>query len=321
MSYIFISYCRENQETVTNLAQDIVSMGHKVWVDRELAGGRAWWDQILAVIRDCDVFLFALAPGSLDSPACKREYQYAASLGKPLLPVLIADGVSINLPPELSKIQHVDYRHQGKQEAIAVLKALTGLPQPPPLPDPLPEPPPPPLSYLGGLMEQIDASNLLTFEEQAALVVKLKDQFSHGEYREEVRKLLEKFKKRDDLYARIANEIDALLAPPAEVGLNKEPLPDQTAAFATPNQIELESPPKVEETSPQSVTRRGTDPHRKWQFAIVALVLGFFLSVPLASFWTDSGLGFIISLPIVSIVIWVLIFLTQDLLGSKPKTS
>lgn len=37
MSYIFISYCRENQETVTNLAQDIVSMGHKVWVDRELA--------------------------------------------------------------------------------------------------------------------------------------------------------------------------------------------------------------------------------------------------------------------------------------------
>ena len=75
MAYVFISYCRESQDIVEALAQDIVGLGHKVWLDRELAGGQAWWDQILGVIRECDVFLFALAPESLDSSACKREYQ------------------------------------------------------------------------------------------------------------------------------------------------------------------------------------------------------------------------------------------------------
>lgn len=102
MSYVFISYCRENQDTVKALAQDIGGLGHKVWLDQELAGGHAWWDQILAVIRQCDVFLFALAPKSLDSAACKREYKYASALGKPALPVLVADGVSVNLLPPSS---------------------------------------------------------------------------------------------------------------------------------------------------------------------------------------------------------------------------
>ena len=112
-----------------------------------------------------------------------------------MLPVLIAEGVSINLlPPELSIIQHADYRHQDKQEAIGVLKALSSLPKPPPLPEPLPEPPAPPLSYLGGIMEQIDTTNVLTFEAQAALVLKLKEQFSGVEHREEVQRLLARLK-------------------------------------------------------------------------------------------------------------------------------
>jgi hypothetical protein len=267
MSYVFISYCRENQDTVNTLAQDIADYGHKVWLDRELAGGQAWWDQILAVIRECDVFLCALSPGSLDSPACKREYKYASSLGKPLLPVLIADGVSINLlPPELSQIQHVDYRHQTKLEAIGVLKALTGLPKSPPLPEPLPEPPPPPLSYLGGFMEQINSTNVLSFEEQAALVVKLKEQLICGEHREEVRKMLTQFKKRDDLFAKIAEEINAILAPRAREEPNINPFPDQKSAFVAPDQ-----------------TKNIVAPQRKkWRFilkGLLALGGGFWLSI------------------------------------------
>jgi hypothetical protein len=224
MSYVFISYCRENQDTVKVLAQDIGGLGHKVWLDQELAGGQAWWDQILAVIRECDVFLFALAPKSLDSAACKREYKYASALGKTVLPVLVADGVSVNLlPPELSRIQHVDYRRQDKRAAIDVLKALSDLPKVPPLPDPLPEPPSPPLSYLGGLMEQIQVAGELTFAEQAALVLKLKEGLDEAEHREEVCTLLTRLKKRDDLYARIGMEIDGLLASCARVQPNSRP--------------------------------------------------------------------------------------------------
>jgi hypothetical protein len=89
-----------------------------------LSGGQAWWEQILKQIRECDVFI--LSPESLDSVACKRELSYAMDLGKPILPILVADDVSINLlSPELSKIQFVDYRKQDRKAAIRLAKAIS----------------------------------------------------------------------------------------------------------------------------------------------------------------------------------------------------
>jgi hypothetical protein len=52
------------------------------------------------------VFVFLLDPKAPNSTACQREFGYAADLGKTILPILAADGVSTNLlPPELSQIQ------------------------------------------------------------------------------------------------------------------------------------------------------------------------------------------------------------------------
>ena len=73
MFRIFISYNNENREIVKTLADDIATLGHQVWLDRELTGGQAWWDQILAEIRQCHVFVFALSPEALDSHPCKLD--------------------------------------------------------------------------------------------------------------------------------------------------------------------------------------------------------------------------------------------------------
>jgi hypothetical protein len=32
-----------------------------------------WWNHILTRIRECDVFVFAVSPESLDSQACKHD--------------------------------------------------------------------------------------------------------------------------------------------------------------------------------------------------------------------------------------------------------
>ena len=102
-------------------------------VRSELSGGQAWWDQILASIRDCDVFVFVLTPEALISTACKREFGYAADLGKPILPVLVSAGVSTNLlPPALSQIQFVDYRNQNRDATIRLARAFTTIPPPQP---------------------------------------------------------------------------------------------------------------------------------------------------------------------------------------------
>jgi len=212
MIKIFISYSRENQDIINTLSQDFNELGHQVWIDKKLTGGQAWWGQILERIKEYDLFVFALSPESLDSQACKLERAYAHALHKAILPVLVADGVSIKLlPPELSAIQHVDYRNPDKKAAFSLYKALTTLPDLLPLPDPLPEQPDVPVSYLGSLKDQIDTRQTLGFEAQSALLLQLRQGLRNQDDINDVRELLRRMRKRGDLQERITVEIDTLL--------------------------------------------------------------------------------------------------------------
>lgn len=212
MSIIFVSYGRAIQEKVRALTQDLEALGHEVWFDQALAGGQAWWDQVLANIRACDVFVFALAPPSLESQACRLEYSYASDLGKLVLPVLVADGVATDLlPPALARIQYVDCRRQDKSALAGLARAFATLPAARPLPDPLPAAPDAPLSYLATLSEEVQSAAKLSFEQQTALVLRLKQGIRTDGDAQSARVLLQRFRARDDLYARVADEIDELL--------------------------------------------------------------------------------------------------------------
>ena len=221
---IFVSYSRESEAAVRALAQDVEALEHTVWYDHDLSGGKVWWEQILTEIRNCQVFMMAVSPDSLRSVACSSEYNYAAELGKPILPILIADGVSTNLlPPKLSQIQFIDYRKQDKTGAINLARALRSLPEAKPLPDPLPQPPAVPLSYLGRITEQIDGAASLDPKEQASLVSELRRGLRDAETSADARKLLERLRKRDDLLARTGDEIDELLEEAAPQAPRAEP--------------------------------------------------------------------------------------------------
>ena len=88
---VFISYSRKQQERIEFVAKHIESLGHDVWFDEDLAGGQRWWDEILRQIREGDLFVFAIAPDSIDSRACRREGRYAHDLGKGILPIVAND--------------------------------------------------------------------------------------------------------------------------------------------------------------------------------------------------------------------------------------
>ncbi len=232
MPGIFISYCRESGATVKALADDMEALGHNVWFDQDLSGGRAWWDQILAQIRDCDLLVFALSSEALTSTACAREWGYAADLGKPILPVLAANGVSTGLlPPRLSTIHYVDYRKQDSKSALSLAKALRDVPPPRPLPDPLPQAPEAPVSYLGGLSERIESPATLDYADQSALVVDLGRGLRDPETAGDAGILLDRLRKRRDLFAAIADEIDTLRTR-ARAGDAADDEADKTAAGA-----------------------------------------------------------------------------------------
>lgn len=213
MPRVFLSYSRHSEDIAKTLARDVEALGHEVWFDQELSGGQTWWDQILAKVRDFDVFILVVDPQSLESTACKREYGYAADLGKPILPVLVSSDVSTNLlPPALSQIQFVDYVAHDRDAAFRLARAFTTLPPLAPLPDPLPPEPEAPVSYLGNLTERVESTSTLNYQEQSALLVDLKGSLREPETAGDARTLLERFRKRRDLLAFIAQEIDELLA-------------------------------------------------------------------------------------------------------------
>ncbi len=124
------------------------------------------------------------------------------------------------LPRRLGEIQFIDYRSRDLRAGLALTRAINGVRPPRPLPDPLPEPPPVPMSYLNDLRDQVDGAAKLSFQEQAALLFELKGQLEESDAREAVLDLLHRMRRRDDLLARLAGEIDAMLAeamaPPRE---------------------------------------------------------------------------------------------------------
>jgi hypothetical protein len=284
MARLFISYNRRSEAIVRALADDIEALGHAVWLDQELSGGQVWWNHILEQVRQCDVLVFVLDPEALNSTACKREYGYAADLGKPILPVLASGELSTNLlPPALSQIQFVDYRVQDRVAALRLARALTSVPPPSPLPDPLPPPPAAPISYLGTLTEQVGTASTLSYEQQSALVVDLRKSLRDPETTNDARTLLERLRKRRDLFATIAEEIGELLTTSGQASVGERPRPTPRGEV-----FEKSSAPTGPEAPAALASRSAVTRRRRLTHGLVGAVLGTTIGVAAMTTYTES---------------------------------
>lgn len=213
MSNIFISYSRVDQNIVSSIAQDIESLGHDVWFDKELSGGEKWWDQILSNIQKTDILVFILSSKSLDSVACNKEHTYAVSLKKPIIPVQVSIDFSTNtLPSAISQLHIINYDTENRKALALLSKSLTAVqPLIRELPSPLPDAPGVPISYLSELRDQIETTSTLSSEEQSLLLHDLQKHLRESGESKDSTQLLERLRKRKDLYAHVSDTIDVLL--------------------------------------------------------------------------------------------------------------
>ncbi len=227
MPSAFLSYAKSARSRVEVLGEDLSGLGYDAWFDQSLEGGQHWWDEILHQIRECDCFIFCLTRDSLDSQACQLELGYAVDLGKTLLPVLLDEDVQSSLlPPSLAPIQHIDYTLADKAALTGLSRALAGLPDTPALPASLPQPPAVPVSELGHVKTRIDDEASLDADEQESLFFTLKSHLKDPQERKAARQLLVSLRKRRDLLAYLADEIDdALAGAPAEPAPERHPPP------------------------------------------------------------------------------------------------
>jgi hypothetical protein len=158
------------------------------------------------------MLLFALSMAGLGSQACTLERQYAAALGKLILPVML--GRVTYLPEELAEVQYTDYSEPSERAAFRLAGAIFSLPPTSPLPSPLPDPPAMPTSYLSDLARRIHAPTL-DQDQQLALLPRLKMalQRSDDDYASTM-DLLNEFLQRQDLLLVTYKELQELRATP-----------------------------------------------------------------------------------------------------------
>jgi TIR domain len=145
----FVAHAPADRDLAVALYHDLARAGVAVMLDYEHRDDAAWWDMLMATIRECDLFIFAVSANSLRSRACGAQLAYAVSLQRPLLPVLVRDVPLELAPPVIANTQLVDYRSRTIEMGIALAVAVSSAPAAPPLPVLLPPQPERPTGYDG----------------------------------------------------------------------------------------------------------------------------------------------------------------------------
>jgi hypothetical protein len=106
---LFISYARVDHPYCVQIVE-IFENPHEVWYDRRLLVGQLWWEEIKRQITICDGFVYLLSPESIKSKYCRKEFEIALMMGKPVFPIRIHKKSSepLILPKGLEQFQEVD---------------------------------------------------------------------------------------------------------------------------------------------------------------------------------------------------------------------
>jgi hypothetical protein len=239
-------------------------LGCQPWVDSLLHGGQEWWDAVLQQIAECDVFVAIISRDALNSIACRREFDWAEALGKPVLPVAVEPPPKA-LPRRISIRQIVDYSDPGHRTRAALTLAggPATLPQAPPLPEPLPEAPAVPLSYLTDLVDLVNQPDPLDHDLQRQIVFKLEPALRSNDLEERRggRDILEAFSCRDDLYA----DVDRMIKEHSDTQRIHSPRNTTHAGTRPPRQPGPPVPrltPQHPQQLPRAPTLAATQQHR-----------------------------------------------------------
>lgn len=257
---VFISYSRRDRAKVRVLADGLTRSGFDVWMDGRLDGGQDWWDEILARIRDCQFFVFAISSASLESAACQSEYQYAVALERGLLPVEVGPVASERLFDErLGRTHRVPFEPDDPSSILDVVRSLLGLADPPPTPDGVATPDLP-ISYLGRLRNTINRSKDLTYDEQRSVASQLIDEFAKPGQQDEIHRLASAMLQRRDVLYSVAEHLrERIIVPYAstsaeerEAAIDDRPSVESSLGAAAPTGTERTPAGVVGEGGPAS---------------------------------------------------------------------
>lgn len=124
-SYVFISYSRRDAEFVKRLTGDLGAQGIQVWVDVEnILPGENWQKEIAGAVKEARAFIYVASRDSLKSAFMASELAAFWTGGGNVIPVVIEDIRSSDLPPQIADIQWADFRTSYEEGLAALFEAL-----------------------------------------------------------------------------------------------------------------------------------------------------------------------------------------------------
>jgi hypothetical protein len=118
----FISYSRVDSEFALRLAEDLKAAGANVWLDQlDIPPGQEWDSAIESTLIQSPWMLLILSPSAATSRSVRNEIAFALDKEKTIVPVLYRD---CEVPLQLRRIQHIDFRSDYSRGLKALLKAL-----------------------------------------------------------------------------------------------------------------------------------------------------------------------------------------------------
>jgi hypothetical protein len=114
----FISYAREDQDFVLDLATRLKQRTVPIWLDQwDIPPGADWDQSIETALHQCGRFIIVLSPAAVASKQVRGELQTALDENKLVVPVCYR---ASPLPRQLRLIQNVDFSKHGLNDEHAI---------------------------------------------------------------------------------------------------------------------------------------------------------------------------------------------------------
>jgi len=117
MTQVFISYSEHDRETMEKIRNSLRRESLTVWTNTtDIQTGEDFQSAIDRGIEQTDNLVYLLSPDSVESEFVRKEIDYAVSLDKRIIPVLVRKTPPESIPKALQGVQYIDLTDNVKED-------------------------------------------------------------------------------------------------------------------------------------------------------------------------------------------------------------
>jgi len=121
---IFVSYSRRDKDFAEAIANELESLGAKVWIDREITLGKSWDNEIDDAIDEATHMVLIMSTPAAISENVRDEVSEARELGKDMVPILVEPIDPEHIPFRWKRMQYADFVADPERAMKKVLSHL-----------------------------------------------------------------------------------------------------------------------------------------------------------------------------------------------------